>query len=103
MAVKQGGTTTGPIGRDFASELSVGVDAGKRAHHCVAIAAAGAVVLSKRIDNDESALLDLIGAVLVAADGDAVVWATDLDTAARPRPCFKCGSAEGFTAPPGVS
>ncbi|MGU3587226.1 transposase [Rhodococcus sp. C26F] len=62
------------------SELWVGVDAGKRAHHCGAIDAAGAVVLSKRIDNDESALLDLISAVLVRADGDAVVWGTDLNT-----------------------
>ncbi|ELB93573.1 transposase [Rhodococcus wratislaviensis IFP 2016] len=62
------------------SELWVGVDAGKRAHHCVAIDAAGAVVLSKRVDNDESALLDLIAAVLTMADGDPVVWATDLNT-----------------------
>ncbi|MCK8674693.1 IS110 family transposase [Rhodococcus sp. NPDC003382] len=68
------------MGRDFVSELWVGIDAGKRAHHCVAIDAAGSVVLSKRIVNDESALLDLIAAVLATANGDPVVWATDLNT-----------------------
>ena len=40
--------------------LWAGVDAGKAAHHCVAINADGHRVLSKRVINDESALLDLI-------------------------------------------
>ncbi len=68
------------IWRYCVSELWAGIDAGKRAHHCVVLDSAGAVVFSKRVDNDESALLDLIAAVLAMADGDPVVWATDLNT-----------------------
>lgn len=56
-----------------------GVDSGKRAHHCVVIDAAGRVLLSRRVVNDESALLELIAAVLALAVGDQVVWATDLN------------------------
>ncbi len=52
------------------------------------------MVLSKRVDNDESALLDLIAAVLVAADGDAVVWATDLNTGG-PAPLLALLEAHG--------
>jgi transposase len=56
-----------------------GIDSGKRAHHCVVIDAAGAVVLSRRVANDEAALLGLIADVLVIAEGAEVVWATDLN------------------------
>jgi transposase len=56
-----------------------GIDAGKRAHHCVVIDQAGTVLLSQRVENDETALLELIGGVLYVADGDAVCWATDLN------------------------
>ena len=57
-----------------------GIDSGKRARHCVVIEATGRVLMSRRVVNDESALLELIAAVLAVADGDAVVWATDLNS-----------------------
>ncbi|STX04983.1 IS110 family transposase [Kocuria rosea] len=56
-----------------------GIDSGKRAHHCVVIDQAGTVLRSQRVDNDETALLELIAGVLDLADGDAVCWATDLN------------------------
>ena len=56
-----------------------GIDAGKRAHHCVVIDRAGTVLLSHRVDNDETALLELIASVLDLAEGDTVCWATDLN------------------------
>ena len=57
----------------------VGMDSGKWAHHCVVIDAAGRVLLSRRVVNDEAALGGLITAVLAVADGDEAVWATDLN------------------------
>jgi transposase len=56
-----------------------GIDSGKRAHHCAVIDAAGRMVLSRRVANDESALLELITSVLAVAGEDQVVWATDLN------------------------
>ncbi|MFF0991610.1 IS110 family transposase [Kocuria sp. CPCC 205315] len=56
-----------------------GIDAGKRAHHCVVLDRAGTVLVSHRVDNDETALLELIAGVLELADGDTVCWATDLN------------------------
>jgi transposase len=44
------------------------------------IDAVGRVLLSQRVANDETALLELIGAVGRVADGAEVVWATDLNT-----------------------
>ena len=55
-----------------------GVDSGKRPHHCVVINQIGMVLLSRRVNNDEAELLELIGAVVDLADGDQVCWATDL-------------------------
>jgi transposase len=60
--------------------LWAGIDSGKRAHHCVVIDQAGTVLLSKRVENDEAALLGLLAAVLDLADGGEVVWATDLNS-----------------------
>src|SRR5215213_4697202 len=57
----------------------VGVDSGKRTHHCVVINQIGMVLLSRRVNNDEAELLELIGAVVDLADGDQVCWATDLN------------------------
>lgn len=57
----------------------VGIDSGKRAHHCVVIDQAGKVLLSKRVENDESVLLDLIAEVTEIAAGLEVCWATDLN------------------------
>jgi transposase len=56
-----------------------GIDSGKRGHHCAVLDAAGRLVLSRRVVNDESALLELITSVLALAGGDQVVWATDLN------------------------
>ena len=56
-----------------------GVDSGKRTHHCVVINRVGMVLLSRRVNNDETELLELIGAVVDLADGDQVCWATDLN------------------------
>jgi len=60
--------------------LWAGIDAGKAAHHCVAINADGQRVLSRRVVNDEDALRDLIRAVKALADGGAVRWAIDLNS-----------------------
>nr|WP_174479454.1 IS110 family transposase [Streptomyces hokutonensis] len=54
-----------------------GVDIGKEHHHCVVINQDGERLLSRRVLNDESALLELIGDVL-ALDTD-VLWAVDLN------------------------
>lgn len=58
--------------------LWAGIDAGKRTHHCVVIDGEGAVLMSRKVGNDETALLDLIAAVIELADEDEVCWATDL-------------------------
>jgi transposase len=55
-----------------------GIDAGKLTHHCVVIDHDGGVRLSTKVGNDETALLDLIAAVIeVAGDGE-ICWARDL-------------------------
>jgi transposase len=56
-----------------------GIDSGKRAHHCAVIDTTGRMVLSRRVVNDEAALLELITTVLALAGADQVVWATDLN------------------------
>lgn len=60
------------------STLWAGIDAGKHAHHCVVIDQQGTVRLSTKVSNDETALLDLIAAVVALADGGEITWATDL-------------------------
>lgn len=57
----------------------VGIDSGKRAHHCVVIDQTGAVLLSKRVENDENVLLELIATVAEISAGREVCWATDLN------------------------
>ena len=54
-----------------------GVDIGKEHHHCVVIDANGERLLSRRVLNDESGLLELIRDVL-ALDDDAM-WAVDVN------------------------
>src|ERR1700678_179241 len=56
-----------------------GIDAGKRSHHCVVLDEHGNVLLSTKVDNDETALLELIGTVAGIAAGAVVCWATDLN------------------------
>lgn len=61
-------------------ELWAGMDAGKAAHHCVVLDADGKRRLSRRVDNDGTALLKLIADVLELSDDDPVTWANDLNT-----------------------
>jgi transposase len=56
-----------------------GIDSGKRAHHCVLIDQAGTVLLSKRVENDEDTLLELITTIGEITEGRQVCWATDLN------------------------
>lgn len=56
-----------------------GIDSGKRAHHCVVIDHAGAILLSQRVGNDEAELLELIASVTELAVDGGVCWATDLN------------------------
>lgn len=56
-----------------------GIDAGKRSHHCVVLDEHGDVLLSRKVDNDETALLELIGSVASIAAGGQACWATDLN------------------------
>ena len=60
-------------------ELWAGTDAGKAEHHCVVIDADGQRKLSRRVANDESTLLQLIGDVLALTEGEPVTWAIDLN------------------------
>ncbi|MFC6469163.1 IS110 family transposase [Gordonia humi] len=64
----------------MARTVWAGVDAGKSAHHCVVIDADGEQLLSRRVDNDEKALGDLIAAVGDLAEGGEVTWAIDLNS-----------------------
>ena len=54
-----------------------GVDAGKSDHYCVVIDADGKRLLSRRVANDEAALLELINAITALADGGELTWAID--------------------------
>ncbi|WP_413804486.1 IS110 family transposase [Streptomyces sp. OE57] len=60
-------------------ELWAGTDAGKAEHHCTVINADGTKVLSRRVPNNETELLELLGDVLELADGGLVTWAVDLN------------------------
>jgi transposase len=62
-----------------APSLWAGIDAGKLDHHCVAIDASGRRLLSRRVRNDEAALVALIEDVIALADGGSVQWAIDLN------------------------
>jgi len=59
--------------------LWAGVDAGKLDHYCVVIDADGKRLLSRRVANDEAALLELINAITALADGGELTWAIDLN------------------------
>ncbi|ELP66224.1 IS110 family transposase [Streptomyces turgidiscabies] len=58
-------------------DIWAGVDIGKTHHYAVAINAEGKRLLSRRIRNDETELLTLIGDVLEKSDD--VLWAVDLN------------------------
>ncbi|WP_436969369.1 IS110 family transposase [Actinacidiphila glaucinigra] len=58
-------------------EIWAGVDIGKEHHHCVVIDTKGERLLSRRVLNDESELLELISDVLAISED--VLWAVDLN------------------------
>ncbi|MFE0381169.1 IS110 family transposase [Streptomyces inhibens] len=60
-------------------ELWAGTDAGKAAHHCTVIDADGTKVLSRRVPNNETELLELIRDVLALAGESPVTLAVDLN------------------------
>lgn len=80
MATNRGEHPDGGDVRMADDAVWAGIDSGKRAHHCVVIDSTGRLLLSRRVLNDESVLLELIAAVLAVAGGDPVVWATDLNS-----------------------
>ncbi|WP_052865278.1 IS110 family RNA-guided transposase [Streptomyces niger] len=59
-------------------DLWAGVDIGKRHHHCVVLNADGERLLSRRVGNDETELLQLVGDVLDISSED-VLWAIDMN------------------------
>lgn len=59
--------------------LWAGIDAGKNHHHCVVINEAGDRLLSKKIANDETEILNLIAEVCELTDDAQVTWATDMN------------------------
>lgn len=63
-------------------QIWAGIDAGKGHHHCVAIDENGTRLLSRKIANDETEILDLLAEVIALADADHVCWATDLNSGA---------------------
>ncbi|MFB7468577.1 IS110 family transposase [Streptomyces sp. NPDC056224] len=58
-------------------QIWAGVDIGKEHHHCVVIDAHGERRLSRRVLNDEPALLELIGDVLALSE--ETLWAVDIN------------------------
>lgn len=60
-------------------ELWAGTDAGKAEHHCTVIDNDATVYLTRRVPNDETELLALLGDVVELADGESVTWAVDLN------------------------
>ncbi|GAA1339868.1 hypothetical protein GCM10009647_083260 [Streptomyces sanglieri] len=60
-------------------ELWAGTDAGKAEHHCVVIDTEARRRLSRRVANDETALLKLISDVLELSDGEPVTRAINLN------------------------
>ncbi|MFB6669444.1 IS110 family transposase [Streptomyces parvus] len=58
-------------------QIWAGADIGKEHHHCVVIDAQGKRLLSRRVLNDETVLLELIGDVLALSED--VLWAVDIN------------------------
>ncbi|MFF9782329.1 IS110 family transposase, partial [Streptomyces nigrescens] len=54
----------------------VGIDAGKGHHWAAVVDETGATLWSKKIENDESAILTVLGEILDLAD--TVSWAVDI-------------------------
>lgn len=63
----------------MAQPVWAGVDAGKADHYCVVIDSEGQRLLSRRVANDETALVELISTVQALADDGDITWAIDLN------------------------
>lgn len=61
---------------DRQSEVWVGIDVGKGHHRAAVAEGTGATLWSKKIENDESAILAALGEILELAD--EVRWAVDI-------------------------
>lgn len=59
-----------------AEQIWVGIDAGKGHHWAAVVDPDGSTLWSRKIDNDESAILDALGEILALAD--TVHWAVDI-------------------------
>ncbi|MFF2078536.1 IS110 family transposase [Kitasatospora sp. NPDC058162] len=64
------------------TQVWAGVDAGKGHHWAAVVDEAGATLWSKKIDNDESAILTALGEILDLAN--AVHWAVDISGTSSP-------------------
>jgi transposase len=62
-----------------AQPVWAGVDAGKADHYCMVIDGDAQRLLSRRVANEEAALLELIATVTTLADGGEITWAIDLN------------------------
>lgn len=60
-------------------ELWAGIDAGKSHHHCVVLDTDGKRRLSRRVANDETALLALLADVAELSGDGTTTWAIDLN------------------------
>lgn len=58
------------------TQIWAGIDAGKTHHHCVVIDETGKRLLSRRVENDEPELLEMLAQVRDL--GEALTWAIDL-------------------------
>jgi hypothetical protein len=74
-------------------ELWAGIDAGKSHHHCVVLDADGKRRLSRRVANDETALLELTADVAELA-GDDATTGRSISTAEAQRCCWRCWSTK---------
>lgn len=58
-------------------QIWAGVDIGREHHHCVVVDERGERLLSRRVFNDESVLLELIADVLALSED--TLWAVDIN------------------------
>ncbi len=66
--------------RERRTRVWVGIDAGKGHHWAAVVDETGATLWSKKIDNDESAILPALGEILDLAE--EVHWAVDISVPA---------------------
>ncbi len=70
----------------------LGVDAGKESHWAHMLDASGTQLLSRRVENDEADLSNLINDALLLAE--EVVWALWINPEAARHSCWHCCGSE---------